>query len=1224
MSWQAYSNTRPSSRSPPPSSTQSRPLSRFSSSSPSPYYQDERERDGAVLEKVPVASLSQQQRGGMNQETRRRTSGSGEAAQDSTQKDNRDPATKQVDQIVQHFFSKTVAVISQTRTTQIPNPDFADLPLNSPTLGAAPSLRRGVSTTGSNSGGKRKGEKMNSWFNLTLPENEHFRTELKTWRNISSLLSSPSPSSTSSSFLSSQSQPSTIPSLVLSVYLDVSDLTPNQVLVLSDQKGRRTRVDRNLANSSNLNRARSPPVSSIPRSRSRGGAGTSTPGGGGGGGSNSSSPTSVVLEQWNLSFQPTPTPRSHPTSSSSSTSDLGKPQSSNSNSNSLPSVYKHSILHFRSLFTLVKLLPTYSLARRLNRTSSTSSTSTSRGGGGVKTTMNGGLRIGIRVEVREPGDEPAESVEGEVEVDTPIENEETGRATETVRFPGVETPLGILHLTGTYRLNTDFGVEDIETLLSSRFIDEDFFRPTVNTARYREKEDSGRPGSLPISARAGLAATQTRLGTSPSHQSPPITGLGPLPSYGSLSSRHQYAPQATTSSVTRPSVPPLPAPVPVHPSTVTTNDSPEPRESLESDRSPSVSSSARLSAYGTSVPSRPGGVEPAFISLSRARSGTNITGIQRVSPSPSLHSGTSGIIRRSSLSGGVTGGHSSSPSSGSPIFRPGSYLSNPSGGGVTGFPSSGSPSFGPPTRQQSTFPPNATTGSQITFGNRISPLSPPTIPSGPSNLGATAPSRPIPLPSSSSPIPGGIPIRGYSYSSTGGGAGVGSGSWSRSYGRGSSGGESGGIEAPAFTRRTSSRLSFGAGNGNSSSSIPRSATTTGTGSSREEEKRFINEGKPPQDAGDINDFLKLLDEKPDLGGLGSSRLGGGGDSGIAGSTVLRKKDVDEQLKMLRSSVLGFGIGGGGGSSPSPPMPAFAISTASGTSSPRGGYGGISNLRRQTSRLSIEEEPADYSPPKVPATMTTTSNERRSSNEGEESYDNGLTPRQPYRQLRPDVVSPPLSTTSATSTVRQQQPLRSESPMRIGLEARLYPLPNSSATSPLASPATLPPFSSVYPPLPYPPSKAKASTSTSTRTEPISFSPYISRAARLAQQERESGGSGGGSERNSAAASVSSFSSAQGDEVDAGSYRGEEEAVGRLELEEEEETVDTRGRRYRGGDVDEEEISLSRDPTPAAAIRLGSGGTASAGVSPYRRTATAAGYFVARSHSRGGVGRRNSP
>ncbi|GAA5913661.1 autophagy-related protein 13 [Sporobolomyces salmoneus] len=1217
MSWtQSYSSdSRPSSRSPPPPSTTSRqPLrsaSRFNDPSPSiPYSQQQQHHyETAGGEAGGSAPRSE----GLRRKT---TSGSGE----QQEQDTRDPATKQVDQIVQHFFSKTVAVISQTRTNQQSSNssgEFQDPSSNS----AAPSMRRGASTTGSSTGGKRKGEKINSWFNLTLPENEHFRTELKTWRNISSLLTPPSPSS--SSFLSSHSQPTPIvPSLVLSVYLDASGLTSNQVLVLSDQKGRRTRVDRSLANQPD--RSRSPPsASTIPRSRSRGGA--STPGGGGGGGRNSQSPSSVVLERWNLSFQPTTPSPNPPSSQTSSISDLGKPSSKPTSTStiSLPSVYKHSILHFRSLYTLAKLLPTHSLARKLNRSSSNAPPTR---GGGVKNGGNGGLRIGFRVDVREEGDLGMETREGEVEVEVPIESEENGRTTETVRFPGVETPLGTLHLTGTYRLNTDFGVEDIETLLSSRFIDEDFFRPTVNTARYRDKEESGKPGSLPISARAGTTTNQPRLGTSPSHQSPPITGLGPLPSYGSLSSRHQYAPQPTSSATSHPPpvppVPPLPAPVPLHPAH-SKEVSTESGQSLEGDRSPSVSSSSRLSAYGTSVPSRVGGgeaVEPAFISLSRARSGTNIVGIQRASPSPSLGhggTGTSGIIRRTSLSGGG-GGPSSSPSSGSPIFRPGSYLSNPSAGGAGGggFPISSSPSFGPPSRQQSTFPPNATPTSQLTFGNRVSPLSPPMIPSGPSNLGATAPSRPIPLPSSSSPASGGVPIRGYSYSSTGGGGGgmggVGSGSWSRSYGRGSSGsgGDSGGggIESPGLARRASSRLSFGAG----SSSIPRSSTisanylpTTGSSStSREEEKRFVNEGKPPQDAGDINDFLKLLDEKPDFGGLGNSRLAGSSAFGAGGSTVLRKKDVDEQLKMLRSSVFGFGGGaGGGGSSPSPPMPAFAISTASGTSSPRGDFGGISNLRRQTSRLSIEEEPAEY--------HQSPTRERKSPSEGDS--ENGLTPRPPYRQLRPDLVSPPLSTTSATSTVRQhqqqqQQPLRSDSPMRIGLEPRLYPLPSSSATSPLASPAILPPFSSVYPPLPYPPSKAKASTS--TRTEPISFSPYISRAARLAQQDREGGGSGVGSERNSAAASVSSFST-QGDEVDAGSYREEEETVGRLELDDEErDELSERGRRYRagGGEVDEEEISLShsRDPTPAAAIRVG------------------AGYFATRSHSRGGVGRNSPP
>jgi hypothetical protein len=45
-----------------------------------------------------------------------------------------------------------------------------------------------------------------------------------------------------------------------------------------------------------------------------------------------------------------------------------------------------------------------------------------------------------------------------------------------------------LRLHCRYRVNAEFGVEDIETLLSSRFIDEDFFRPTI--ARYQSRDDA--------------------------------------------------------------------------------------------------------------------------------------------------------------------------------------------------------------------------------------------------------------------------------------------------------------------------------------------------------------------------------------------------------------------------------------------------------------------------------------------------------------------------------------------------------------------------------------------------------------------------------------------------------------------------------------------------------------------------------------------------------------
>jgi hypothetical protein len=49
----------------------------------------------------------------------------------------------------------------------------------------------------------------------------------------------------------------------------------------------------------------------------------------------------------------------------------------------------------------------------------------------------------MRIEVRESGVRSREVVEGEIGIDVPIESEDIGgRTTETVRFPGVETPLG--------------------------------------------------------------------------------------------------------------------------------------------------------------------------------------------------------------------------------------------------------------------------------------------------------------------------------------------------------------------------------------------------------------------------------------------------------------------------------------------------------------------------------------------------------------------------------------------------------------------------------------------------------------------------------------------------------------------------------------------------------------------------------------------------------------
>ncbi|GAA5935676.1 hypothetical protein JCM1841_004940 [Sporobolomyces salmonicolor] len=1104
----------------------------------------------------------------------------------------RDSATKQADQIVQHFYAKTCAIVSQSRMTHLSSADNERAPaaasttsLSSVAGGVGPVNRRPVG--GAATAGKKKGERTNSWFNLTLPEADLFRTQLKTWRCVSALLfpSTASPSSSSPSFTSAA------PPLVLSVLLDVSDLTPNQVLVFSDQRGRRVRVDPALAGSPVASSAGPSPGLRSPRSGAAGSAG---------GGGHGQAPT-VVLERWELTLDAHSASSPSSSSSSSSTSALQAPSPSE-----LPSVYKHSILHFRALYTLVRTLPAWALHRKLSRR---------RPGVG-----GSGLKIGVRLATSEEDD--AEGREGEVGVEVPIEaGAEEEKVTETIRFPGVATPLGTLFLSCTYRVNADFGVEDIETLLSSRFIDEDFFRPTVSTARYREREAAGRPGSLPISARTNFRSTSatagaTGLGTSPVAVSPPLTGLAPLPSYGSLSSRHQYAPH-----------PPVPAP-----SHSPSRPAPVP---LPSSASAGSRSSSHLSvAYG-SVPASAGGtsavVEPAFISLSRARGGAASytgSGIQRASVSPSYTT----IARRTSLTSVAPLAVSGSPSSGgSPIFRPGSYAP------AVPATSAWAGSFAPPSRQPSTgLPPNATHSSQLSFGARTSPLAPP-VQAGPSNLGATAP-RPIPAPSPSA--------RPYSYAS----GGTGSGSFSRSYGRGSSGsGGGGGIGEWAgpesLTRRASSRLSFGAATG--TGSLGRSGRLV------EEQRSFVGEMKPPEDADDINSFLRMIDSKPDLrGGLDASRSAPGGGGA---ASMLRKQDVDEQLKALRGSVLGFT---GLGASPSPPagMGMFVAPAGPGGSSPRtagvgGGVSGISSLRRKTSRLSIEEEPAEY---------------------------HYRTPRQQqqHRSLRPQ--SPPLSTPSTSETVHAPPASpRFAAARRGGLEPRLYPLPSSSTTSPLASPTPASPYPlhapfpslplplaaagaapAPYPPLPYPPSTLSTTTTctttttTTTSTRPIAFSPYVPRAGRKTYHDLSS------EQTSSAAASVESLGEERADGVEGdgegeggggaagGSsfYRGEEEAVGRLELDGEDDVVadahgdedddgeagegngegeGARGRRWpRAGVVDEEEIAMgiaaarpsghSRSVTPGTTVRRG-GATGT--------TTAAKGYFAARSHSRGGGGGR---
>ncbi|KAK0493578.1 autophagy-related protein 13-domain-containing protein [Armillaria luteobubalina] len=144
----------------------------------------------------------------------------------------------------------------------------------------------------------------------------------------------------------------------------------------------------------------------------------------------------------------------------------------------LSTVYKHGIPLFRSLYSLLRILPTWKLCKRLRR----------RGAG------NGNLNIQLRVRTQALGDSG------------PILGFDTSPATgasplpsKTHVFAPVSHPMGTLSLSATYLTTPHFRVDDLESLLSSRFLSEGpEFVPTL-TKNLQRDSITGSPGSsLPI------------------------------------------------------------------------------------------------------------------------------------------------------------------------------------------------------------------------------------------------------------------------------------------------------------------------------------------------------------------------------------------------------------------------------------------------------------------------------------------------------------------------------------------------------------------------------------------------------------------------------------------------------------------------------------------------------------------------------------------------------
>lgn len=127
----------------------------------------------------------------------------------------------------------------------------------------------------------------------------------------------------------------------------------------------------------------------------------------------------MVLERWHLQMVPSP-------AGGVTGGGLGSAAGPD-----LPSVYKHAILFFRTLFALSRALPAYGLSKRLARRAV---------GGG-----SGQLRIGVRMRMGE-GAGVAEGAGGgggrpEIEVEERV-GDGTNAVAETVTFPEVVTPVG--------------------------------------------------------------------------------------------------------------------------------------------------------------------------------------------------------------------------------------------------------------------------------------------------------------------------------------------------------------------------------------------------------------------------------------------------------------------------------------------------------------------------------------------------------------------------------------------------------------------------------------------------------------------------------------------------------------------------------------------------------------------------------------------------------------
>ncbi|KAG8925499.1 hypothetical protein FRC00_003919 [Tulasnella sp. 408] len=338
------------------------------------------------------------------------------------------------DQIVWRYFNKVVLSVANAR---IINPDSQDsqdtpapgLPVNdfeegggTPTGSisvAAPgpsSNAAGGSTAGGSklaTKGKQTGPKVDKWFNLETPDLDTFKPTLEIFKQISTTFP-----------IAPVEIATDPPPLIIQVLLSIPQPSYNKVLVLNHGDNR-TRID--------------------------------------------PTPRYILLESWRVDITRR-IPKSHGTASSTSSSSSFSTSSNSSFYDvELPTVYKQSIALFRSVYTLLRVLPTWKLYRRLRR---------------KRTGPGSGMTLELRVEV--PSQSASSSAASSVVdlppvvdsipiigFDVPLSQHPRANKVESRVFSSIPSPLGELSLSLKYRVETNFALESLESLLSAGLVSPD-------------------------------------------------------------------------------------------------------------------------------------------------------------------------------------------------------------------------------------------------------------------------------------------------------------------------------------------------------------------------------------------------------------------------------------------------------------------------------------------------------------------------------------------------------------------------------------------------------------------------------------------------------------------------------------------------------------------------------------------------------------------------------